>query len=397
MRILHTSDWHIGKKLNGRSRLDEQREVLAEIVSVCDDNAVDVVLVSGDVFDTYTPSAEAEELFFETIGRLANPCRAVVVISGNHDDWQRLCASSVLASRANVYVFGGEKAPAAGSKAPQVSEETAVYAEKTGSRFCIIKKGRDRVYVGALPYPTEKRLGEARDGTSFDEKMSRWISGCFEENTENLPQILLAHIYMLGGIGTDGERQIDLGGTRAVDKKLIPEECIYTALGHLHKRQVIDAGRNIIYSGAILEYGFDEAGAEKSVTLFELNGKTVENLKVIALRKGRRLARLSALSCAQGEELIRANVGRLIELTLYLDGPLSESETRSLISLPDLVQLRIQRTDAAKSERREDRRKMDERTAFVEYYKSCYNTEPPQELLAVYLGLMQNAKEDDEQ
>lgn len=382
MKILHTSDWHIGKKLNGKTRIDEQREVLGEIAEICKRESVDLVLVAGDVYDTYTPSAEAEELFFESIEKIASEKRAVVVISGNHDDWQRLCAASALASLANVYVFGGEKAPAVGSS------DRTVYVEKTGKRYCVIRKGDERVYVGALPYPTEKRFGEAKDDSSFDDKMRRWIAECFEGNTEKLPQILLSHIYMLGGIGTDNERQIDLGGTRAVDRKLIPDDIVYTALGHLHKRQIIDSERHIIYSGAILEYGFDEANVEKSVTVFDLVSGKAENVKTVPLEKGRRLARLTALGAEAAEKLIEENAGQWIEMTLYVDSPLSESETRRLISMKDLAELRIYRTDSVSVEVRADRRKMDEKTAFVEYYKSCYGCEPPDDLLAAYLSLI---------
>lgn len=383
MRIMHTSDWHIGKKLNGKTRLDEQREVLGEIAAICERESIDLVLVAGDVYDTYTPSAEAEELFFESIEKIASEKRAVVVISGNHDDLQRLCAASALASRANAYVFGGEKAPECVDGA-----DRSVYAENVGKRHCVIRKGDERVYVGVLPYPTEKRFGETKDDGSFDDKMRRWIAECFEENTEKLPQILLSHVYMLGGIGTDGERQIDLGGTRAVDRKLIPDDCLYTALGHLHKRQIIDSERHIIYSGAILEYGFDEANVEKSVTVFELTSGKVGDLKTVPLEKGRRLSRLTALGAEAAEKLIEENAGRWIEMTLYLDSPLSESETRRLVSMKDLAELRINRTDPTAVEIRADRRKMDEKTAFIEYYKSCYSCEPPEELLAAYLSLM---------
>ena len=405
MRILHTSDWHIGKKLNGKTRLDEQRDVLYEIADICDKESVDLVLVAGDVYDTYTPSAEAEELFFETVAHIASPYRAVAVISGNHDDWQRLCASDVLASRANAYVFGGEKTPLCGKPTENADSDNksgdfvsgdknatenkkAVYAVRTGKRFCVIKKGDEQIYVGVLPYPSEKRFGEAKDDTPFGEKMSRWIGECFENNTDGLPQILMSHIFMLGGVSTDGERQIDLGGTRAVDRNLIPDNCLYTALGHLHKRQVIDTKRNIIYSGAILEYGFDEAGVEKSVTVFDINNGQVENLHTVPLEKGKKLGRFSALSAEQGETIVAANADVWAELTLYLNEPLSERETKRLISLPNLAELCIERSDYATEQTGEDRRKMDEKTAFIEYYKSRYNCDPPEDLLNAYLSLI---------
>ena len=103
MKIVHTSDWHLGKKLKNRERITEQREVLNNLVNYVEENNVDLVIIAGDVYDTYSPPAEAEELFFNVIKKLSNGKRAVLVISGNHDDSDRLFASSVLAERYGVY------------------------------------------------------------------------------------------------------------------------------------------------------------------------------------------------------------------------------------------------------------------------------------------------------
>lgn len=384
MKILHTSDWHIGKKLNGKSRLDEQKAVLGEISSICEREEVDLVLVAGDVYDTYTPSAEAEELFFQTLNTLASQNRAVVIIGGNHDDCRRLCASSVLTSKSNVYVFGGENVPA-----PCENLSAGICASRTGSRYCVIRKGDEKLFVGVLPYPTEKRLGEKNSEESFDEKIGRWIAECFTDNAEGLPQILVSHLFMLGGVGTDCERKIELGGTRAVDKRLIAEDCIYTALGHLHKRQVISNERKIYYSGAILEYGFDEAGVEKSVNVFSVADGAVCDFKTIALTQGKKLARLAANTAEDGAKLAAANLDCWVELTLHLDEPLSESQTRMLAVYANIAELKIIKNGSQADESRADRRKMDDRTAFIEYYKGRYGCEPDAELLNAFLTIMQ--------
>ena len=106
MRILHTSDWHIGKRLMGRDRLDEQAAVLDEIVRICETEKVELVLVAGDIFDTYLPSAEAEDLFFSKIRAVAGEDRAVLIISGNHDDGVRLSASAPLSVGVGIYIVG---------------------------------------------------------------------------------------------------------------------------------------------------------------------------------------------------------------------------------------------------------------------------------------------------
>ena len=105
MKIAHTSDWHIGKKLMGRDRGEEFKEVLAEIADICRREKVELLLVAGDVFDTYTPSAEAEEIFYSSVKNIASTC-AVLIISGNHDDYVRLTAAQALSEELNIYTVG---------------------------------------------------------------------------------------------------------------------------------------------------------------------------------------------------------------------------------------------------------------------------------------------------
>ena len=106
MKVLHTSDWHIGKRLLGRERIGEQREVLREIAALCERERVELVLVAGDVFDTYLPSSEAEDLFYTSVRELAGKDRAVVIISGNHDSAERLDFASSLLAEQNVHIAG---------------------------------------------------------------------------------------------------------------------------------------------------------------------------------------------------------------------------------------------------------------------------------------------------
>lgn len=384
MKILHTSDWHLGKKLNGRARIAEQAQILNELCSVCERERIDVVLLSGDVFDSSVPSAEAEELFYKTAFRMAGKTRALVIISGNHDDWQRLSACRELAALCNVYVFGGLEAPPVGDKT------NFTYAEKTGKNYCVISSngGAERVYIGLLPYPTDVREGAKE--LSFEDKMRERINACFAANTEGLPQIFAAHIFMLGGTAGESERDIELGGTRLVDKSLVPKNCVYTALGHLHKRQVISREQNIVYCGAIAGYAFDEAGVEKSVTAFEVNveKRTIENLRVIPLNCGKRLVSLVACDINSAKQLLQSYGDCWVKLTLKLEHPLSEKESKELAGdYPALCELNLQ-IAAADCEKTVDRRALSEKEAFIEYHKSKYGAEPSAELLNLYLELM---------
>lgn len=389
MKIIHTSDWHIGKKLNGRSRISEQTDILNEIADIADAEKAELVLVAGDVFDTSVPSAEAEELFFKTVMRLAKKDRAVVIISGNHDDWQRLSACRDFASLSNVYIFGGGDNPPAGNP------ENAVFAEKTGKYHCVInaeKTSGERVYLGLLPYPCE-RQGEVFEGDDFESKTASRINACFLDNSENLPVIFAAHIFMLGGTSGESERAIELGGTRLVNKKLIPEFCAYSALGHLHKRQVIDGARNIVYSGAIAGYAFDEVNVEKSVTSFDFVGGKVENIKIIPIKSGKKLVNLVAASVEDGKKLLAEYSDCLIKLTLKLPHALSEKESKELAGdYPALIELNLQLSGGEQSEKTADRRKLSEKEAFEEYHKFQFGAAPSDELMALYLEFMEDKK-----
>ena len=110
MKILHTSDLHIGKKLIVRDRLDEYRSVFDEFKNICVNEGVELLIIAGDVFDTYTPSAVAEEIFYKGIKLLSEVC-AVLIISGNHDDYVRLTAAATLAEEHNVYIIGNSLVP----------------------------------------------------------------------------------------------------------------------------------------------------------------------------------------------------------------------------------------------------------------------------------------------
>lgn len=208
MRFLHTSDWHIGKKLEGRDRLEEQRAVLDEIVSVAERENVDVVLVAGDVFDTYLPSAEAEDLFYDTVMKLSARKRLVVVISGNHDDAMRLCAAVPLAEKLGIVLAGNINAEI---RAGIATENARVLSAGAGWLTCE-SRDKERAFLSLIPYPTENRYKEnAVEGETFSDKMKRWLHAGVAYNAEALPVVMVGHFFTVGGEVSDSEREIDLG------------------------------------------------------------------------------------------------------------------------------------------------------------------------------------------
>jgi exonuclease SbcD len=153
MRVLHTSDWHIGKRLINRERLDEQAEVLDEIVRICDEENIELVLIAGDIFDNYTPRAEAEELFFSKIRKVAGEKRVVLIISGNHDDGVRLSAVAPLSEENGIYIVGNDRKPL-----PIAKEWGArtIRPISSGKGYAVFENQQgEKVFISTLPYPNE--------------------------------------------------------------------------------------------------------------------------------------------------------------------------------------------------------------------------------------------------
>ena len=385
MRILHTSDWHIGKRLMGRERLKEQSAVLDEIVQICDREEVELVLIAGDIFDTYLPSAEAEDLFFTKIKAIAGKERAVVLISGNHDDGVRLSASAPLSEELGIYIVGNSR------REIPLTSHRKVRPVRAGKGFAVFENERgERVFINALPYPNEARFKEEKSDLPFSERMKKWIDEGEEGNTEHLPSVFLSHIFVAGGVTSESEREIDLGGARAVPLEVLPK-CDYIALGHLHKRQHMGKG-NCYYSGSPLQYSFDEANGEKGAKIFDLTEKGVENLRDVFLMSGRKLVRLEADSPARAEELLSLYPESLAEVRLHLTSPLTSAESASLSAHENLVSLIAEVREEGTLEF-QSRKGFSDSKLFEEFYRSQYREEPKEELTALFLSAIQELEE----
>ena len=388
MRVLHTSDWHIGKRLNGRDRLEEQAAVLDEIAEICEKEGAELVLVAGDVFDTYLPSAEAEDLFYEKVKKIAGRDRCVLIISGNHDDNVRLCAATALSEEQGIYIYGNV------GHTPKPCAGRALSVTEAGINHIIFKNGAgDEVFVNVLPYPNEARLKEDKNpDEGFLDKMRRWIAAGERENQAGLPSVFLSHIFVAGGLVSEGEREIDLGGARAVPLDLLPA-CDYVALGHLHKKQSFRGGL-IRYSGSIMQYAFDEAGTQKSVVLFDLDRAGVHNLREVPLQSGKKLVRLEADSVENAADLLRRWEGAYIELTLHLREPLSSMQVRALkeanVGLVNLIpEIRGELTGSAVA----GKRTRSAGELFAEFYRAQFAEEPAEELKQLFLSAAEEAYE----
>lgn len=209
-----------------------------------------------------------------------------------------------------------------------------------------------------------------------------------------MPEILLSHLFVAGGIRSDGERDIDLGGARAVTLDELPD-CDYIALGHLHKKQHF-THKNAWYSGSILQYSFDEAGLQKYVILLETDKEKLLSACEVPLRSGKSLVRLAANGVEEGISLLEQNADRHAELTLTLTAPLTAAETKSLSSHKCLVSLipQVDRQEAGGVG--VSRRGKSKAELFDEYYRSIYGLEPEAELKQLFLEIAQESQEEGE-
>lgn len=386
MKILHTSDWHIGKRLSGRDRLDEQRAALDEIAAICDAEKVDLVLVAGDVFDTFLPSAEAEDAFYSAAKKIAGADRCMLIISGNHDDNIRLTAATALSEELGIYVYGNA------GHIPKLCGGRRVYPVEAGANHIVFRTGEEEVFFNVLPYPNETRLKEDKNpDEKFLDKMVRWMNAGQAENKKNLPSVFLSHLFIAGGSVSEGEREIDLGGARAVPLSALPP-CDYTALGHLHKRQSFK--NNVVYSGSILQYAFDEAGTKKSVVLFDIGKEGVKEMRRVELHAGKQLVRLQANGVSDAADLVRKYPDCYIELTIFLKEPLLASQVRELREAnPGIVQFLPQVTQEGEGMKGVSLRQLSDSELFRTFYRKKFAQEPSDDLTELFLSMTEGEDE----
>lgn len=385
MKILHTSDWHVGKRLFGRERLAEQAEVLDEIVRISEEEQVELVLIAGDVFDTYTPSAEAEELFYSKIKLLAGEERAVLIISGNHDDGVRLSAVAPLSETQGVYVVGNAR------NAICTGGSRKIKPVLSGKGFVVFENERgEKAFVSTLPYPNEARFKEEKSELPYIERMKSWIDEGESGNTERLPSVFLAHIFVAGGKVSDSEREIDLGGARALPLDALPKSD-YVALGHLHKKQHMGQG-HCYYSGSPLQYSFDER-ADKGVKVFDLTTDGVQNLKDVPLTKGKKLLRLEADSADSAETLLKNYPEHYIELKLLLTEPLTSAAAARLAENENLVSL-VTEVRTEEELQLESRKGLSDEALFDAFYKANYGAAAKPELKELFLNVLNGLNEE---
>jgi DNA repair protein SbcD/Mre11 len=280
VKFLHTADWHVGKVLKGRDRLDEQRDVMAEIAAVAERSQVDAVLVAGDVYDTAAPSAQAQKLVIQTLLRLRRTGAEVIVIAGNHDHGGTFEAYRPLMGEVGITLVGQTRPPDQGGVV----------------RFRA-RSGED-VQVAVLPFLTQRyavRAAEIVGQTpsenvrAYDEMVRRVVSALTAGFSADTVNLLMAHLTCIGGTFGGGERSAQSIFEYSVPAAIFPVSAHYVALGHLHRRQSLPAPCPVHYSGSPIAIDFGEQGNTSVVCLVEASPSVPARVSDIPIAAGRRL------------------------------------------------------------------------------------------------------------
>ena len=280
MKILHTSDWHIGRSLFGRKRYEEYRAFFSWLLETIDAHGIEVLVVAGDIFDSTTPSNRALELYFQFIRDVAaSCCRHVVIVGGNHDSPSLLEAPRELLRYFQVHVVG--------KAADNPSDELFVLKDH---------HGRDELLVCAVPYLRDREIRTSLAGEHIDDKNRKLLEGIarhYRQVTDTairyretasapLPIIATGHLFVAGGtrVEGDGVRDLYVGSLAHVPQDILPGEIDYLALGHLHVQQTVGTRSSWRYSGSPLPMSFNEAEKHKIVLVADVMPGTVEVLEV---------------------------------------------------------------------------------------------------------------------
>ncbi len=340
MKLLHTSDWHLGKRLENISRLDEQKDVLKEICEIAEAEQVGAVIVSGDLFDTYNPSAEAVDLFYKTLKRLANNGkRAVIAIAGNHDSPDRIEAPDPLARECGILFAGYPN-----SIIPPFELESGLKLVQSEKGFAelLLPGCSDPLRLLLTPYANEFRLKSYLGREDSEEELRKllndsWSALARKYCDHNGVNILISHLFFarkgadLPEEPEDEKPILHVGGAQVIYSENIPSQIQYTALGHLHRKQIIDTNPcPVIYCGSPLSYSFAEADQKKYVVIIDIEPGKIPIISNHELTKAKRLLRKKAVNIDEAIEWLNAHQAALIELTMSTETYLTAEERKLL-------------------------------------------------------------------
>ncbi|XOB60866.1 exonuclease SbcCD subunit D C-terminal domain-containing protein [Campylobacterota bacterium DY0563] len=282
MRILHTSDWHLGQNFMGKSRIEEHEAFLSWLLETIKENNIDVLLVSGDIFDTGTPPNYALELYYNFLKQLSqvNSLNTTIITAGNHDSVSTLKAPKQLLEALNVHVVvNGDE------------DENIIIPIKEP----LIENAETKAIVCAVPFLRDSVIRQSLGGETVSDKeklANNGIKAYYEkaynkakELDSNTPIIAMGHLTTVGGRSSESERDIYIGGTLDIGGDYLASMFDYVALGHLHINQTV-GNEHVRYSGSPIPLSFSESKNTQKVNLVTIEKDVkVEELEIPLKRK----------------------------------------------------------------------------------------------------------------
>ncbi|TLX48148.1 exonuclease sbcCD subunit D [Pseudoalteromonas phenolica] len=326
MKVLHTSDWHLGQQFYEHHRVQEHQYFLDWLVTTLQQQAIDLLLVAGDIYHTATPPSSAEQQLYQFIKQVKQACPElhIVIIAGNHDSANRIETAKPLLKQFDTHVIGRY--------------------DKADPATCLvnIETEKGKAQVVAMPFlrPADVTL-DTQNNKAYQQGVAQAYQSVVELCEESTaPIIVMGHLHAKGGtISEDSERNISIGGFDAVTAEVFTDKADYVALGHLHKAQVVakcDAKR---YCGTPMPMSFSEKNYQHQVLVCEFNGKTCESVNPLYTPRLRQLIVLPkkggadlAVLCNEIEKLDLSSHEASPYLRLRLNASETDSQFREKIS-----------------------------------------------------------------
>lgn len=286
MKVLHTSDWHLGQKFLYRDREKEHILALEWLCKAIAEEQVDILIVAGDIFDIGNPPNYARKLYYQFLTRLLDPkikCKQVIIIGGNHDSPTMLDAPKELLMALNVYVVG--------SVTGDHKDEIIELKGENGELMAVI---------GAVPFLRDRDLKYSISGEGGEDRIARIKTGILKHyksiaerlkkyQGRNIPILTTGHLFATGAESSEKQDNIYIGDKENIKADQFPSIFDYVALGHIHRAQSVGGQNHIRYSGSLIPLSFSETKDDKSVYLLHFEGKKLKKIETLEVPQFRRL------------------------------------------------------------------------------------------------------------
>ncbi|MDO5096320.1 MAG: exonuclease SbcCD subunit D [Peptostreptococcaceae bacterium] len=403
MRIIHTSDWHLGKNLEGMSRLDEQELFVDFFVQKCEELKPDLILLAGDVYDTSNPPARAEKLFYDALKKLSREGECLtLVIAGNHDNPERLVSATPLAMEHGIVMLG----------TPKSIVELGDYGKHrvidSGEGFVEVKIREEHAVIVAVPYPSEKRLNEVfyRDdeeedarAASYGEKIAALFGELEKHFREDCINLTVSHLFVQGSEAAGSERASSLGGSFMVSSDALPKKADYTALGHIHKPQILPkTDKKMRYSGSPIHYHLSEPKSNKKFYIIDIKAgeEAIIDEVEIPIFKPIELWQMKSVEEAIEYAEEHRDDNSWVYIEIKTSRTIKEDEIKKLKSLKkDILEIRPDIHSLASQRDLHRINELSFEEQFIEFYKSQRDVEPEKEMVELLMSILEGEDETD--